>query len=976
MQTTEGKPSADLPKIQGYFRAFHEANQEAMQEQAERWVMQSRQFREFWQTRIMNEQVATLPEDDLIPAAQILETSVKRRSEEEKMVISVARTGLAGNILPRILQTIHSEKGLRTLIDKLLRSTGDGEQAQLIDEIYRLNKGKGNSITGKHVVVLNDLLYAYAPEGNFAVLSMEERQWLMEYLGIRGSLSGPEYTGSQVVESRAKLLQYKDRIGPGISTWEFKKFVYSDIMAAEWRKRDEGESDSEEQGDATTATVGDINQLTLERVLRERKAVLGATWAPIWAEASGKIGEIKEKLLAAGTSLVEIDALQQKLPGEVSNLTDFMTPAGMTASRATFLQNQAFRDLLGRLPNLTEPDEIRSDLLSLHVPYLGVSSFSTLASFVRPDLFMSYHGGITRGAPELHLPRIQGSDTDFGAYLDIMRLFKTVSKSLGIGNMYEVGYYLAKGGAKPKWWVEKTTLTGHPLSGLAQFDTGFGKSLWSPQTDERGAKRYEAMKHVEPGDVILHINQDSHANSILGVSRATGKSDQFTIPQGTQWTRDGPKPGFFVPLSGYKNLTQPVKWDDLRKAKATDLKDINERGANLFFDKNLDFNQGAYLTGASQDLVKTINDFYKSATKQDLPFYEGAAAVTVSTPTDPLSGEVSSALSTSNQVILFGPPGTGKTYAALRYVEKVDDDRKMFITFHPSYSYEEFIEGIRPRPGTTGLVFEVIDGKFKAFCIDAFNALLTSAGIAKQWTGSVPDLTPEEKSRVVVEAHKEGNRFFLIIDEINRGDISKIFGELITLIESDKRLTRENEIVVSLTYSPKGSKFGVPPNLYVIGTMNTADRSIALIDVALRRRFRFIELLPDYALLTRELLVLPSDIADLVVSSLRQLNEKLRVHYDRNHQIGHAYFIKLKNSPTRPEAIKALKQAWFYEIIPLLQEYFYNNSRLFYEVLNKDQRLFSDPPSEANRFSFVLKTPDTISDSDFVDFLTGLSKPT
>jgi hypothetical protein len=976
VQTTEGKTPADFSKIQSYYKSFHGANQRRMDDEAETWRLQTQRFREFWRTKMLSDS-STISDDDILSASQVLESTAKRATDRERKIIAVATSGLAAGTWPRILRTIHSDKGLRSLIDSLLESKNPSEQADLIDRIYKLNEGKRNNITGKRVVVLNDLLYAYTPDSNIAVVSMKDRYALMDYLGIDNSGLDTKSIGTQAIETRAKLLEFKERLGSNISTWEYSKFLYNDAPVTEWKKEEETVSDTDEEESSTIATAGSFDQLALEKVLRERKSTYGSSWAPIWAAAAGIIDEIKQRLLLPGSSLTDVEALQQRLPREMADLTDFATPAGTTASQMNFLQNQVVRDLLGKLPGMKDYEEIRNELLSLHVTYLGVSSFSTLASFIRADLFMPYHNRIRNGAPEINLPHIQGPNTDFNAYLDIMGMIRTVSNRLGITNMYEIGYYLAEGGSEPKWWVEKTTLSGHPLEGAAPFKTGFGESLWSPQTDDRGAKRYESMKKVEPGDIILHINQDNHANSFLGVSRASGRSSPFTIPQGTQWTREGPKPGFFVPLSDYKELAQPLKWDDIARIKDKKLREIDANEGNIFYDKNLDFNQEAYLTRAPASLVAEINDVYKSITTQDLPFYKGAATVTVTTPTDPLSIEVNAALGTSNQVILFGPPGTGKTYAALKYVKNVDKNKQMFITFHPSYSYEEFIEGLRPRPAPTGLVFEVVDGKFKALCIDAFNALLASAGISKVWDKSgLPELTPDERTKALAEAQKDENRYYLIIDEINRGDISKIFGELITLIESDKRLTRENEIVIPLTYSPKGSKFGVPPNLYIIGTMNTADRSIALIDVALRRRFRFIELLPDYTTLSSELTPLPSDISALIVESLKQLNEKLRVHYDRNHQIGHAYFIKLKNYTARPEAIKALKQVWFYEIIPLLQEYFYNNSRIFFEVLNKDQRLFSDPPPNSNKFSFVLKTPDSITDSDFLDFLNSFSKPT
>ncbi|MFC1961304.1 AAA family ATPase, partial [Chloroflexota bacterium] len=197
-----------------------------------------------------------------------------------------------------------------------------------------------------------------------------------------------------------------------------------------------------------------------------------------------------------------------------------------------------------------------------------------------------------------------------------------------------------------------------------------------------------------------------------------------------------------------------------------------------------------------------------------------------------VSGQIQSILQRKGQVILYGPPGTGKTYWAERtacelvaqdvygnpYAELSDSERAgisdtaggylRMCSFHPSYGYEDFIEGYRPELVNDQMVFTQREGVFKRLSEDARN--------------------------------DPSHSYYLIIDEINRGDIPRIFGELLTVMEKDKR---GKTIILPLS----GEPFSVPPNLYIIGTMNTADRSIALLDTALRRRFGFIELMPDYA---------------------------------------------------------------------------------------------------------------------------------
>ncbi len=221
-----------------------------------------------------------------------------------------------------------------------------------------------------------------------------------------------------------------------------------------------------------------------------------------------------------------------------------------------------------------------------------------------------------------------------------------------------------------------------------------------------------------------------------------------------------------------------------------------------------------------------------------------------------------------------------------------------FVTFHPSYAYEEFIEGLRPNADDKGNIrYEIQEGIFKRASREALNALLEVAEIDRRWEDQspVPIFSPEET--VKIQSVVDKVPCYLVIDEINRGDISRIFGELITLVEADKRLFCENEIRCTFPYSKM--EFGIPPNLFIIGTMNTADRSISLMDIALRRRFGFIELIPDYDVLTR-ILLNDMDVSkevkeyrNLAIQSLKTVNERLTEKYDRDHQIGHSYLMKL-----------------------------------------------------------------------------------
>lgn len=286
--------------------------------------------------------------------------------------------------------------------------------------------------------------------------------------------------------------------------------------------------------------------------------------------------------------------------------------------------------------------------------------------------------------------------------------------------------------------------------------------------------------------------------------------------------------------------------------------------------------------------------------------------------------------------ILYGPPGTGKTYNSKSYAvaicnyngdldavknldykndiipaynKLVEEGRVAFTTFHQSYGYEEFIEGIKPvlkDDDTKEVYYDVIPGLFKKFCDDALISEQNEAGTTSN---------QEVKPRV------------FIIDEINRGNISKIFGELITLIEASKRKGTEEAMSCVLPYSKQ--KFSVPDNVYILGTMNTADRSIALMDTALRRRFDFVEMMPDLKPLAGK------NVAGIDIQSmLEKLNARIEVLYDREHTLGHAFFMDLKND----SPIEELASVFENKIIPLLQEYFYEDYEKIQLVLGDNAK--------------------------------------
>ncbi|MGX5092178.1 AAA family ATPase [Enterobacter sp. UPMP2061] len=259
-------------------------------------------------------------------------------------------------------------------------------------------------------------------------------------------------------------------------------------------------------------------------------------------------------------------------------------------------------------------------------------------------------------------------------------------------------------------------------------------------------------------------------------------------------------------------------------------------------------------------------------------------------------------------------------YAELKQGPKSAEAIQRFavVTFHQSYGYEEFIEGIRARSDESGNIsYPIEPGIFMRLC---------------QRANADP-------------AH----RYAIFIDEINRGNISKIFGELISLIEVDKRAGMSNAMSLQLSYS--GDHFSVPANVDIIGAMNTADRSLALMDTALRRRFDFVEMMPDLSLLSG------TKVKGIELEPLlEKLNSRIEALYNREHTLGHAFFMPVKNALDAGDeeaAFKQLKIAFQKKIIPLLQEYFFDD-------WNKIRLVLADNQKQDDSLQFVIEKTDDL----------------
>lgn len=321
-------------------------------------------------------------------------------------------------------------------------------------------------------------------------------------------------------------------------------------------------------------------------------------------------------------------------------------------------------------------------------------------------------------------------------------------------------------------------------------------------------------------------------------------------------------------------------------------KEYNEKRHTIGVDWEEVWQDGFTIPSQNRWKTMTVEAFAKSSLEKWLNKENSTITPTIESNEDdandiPFFLEIERALLRKGQAILYGPPGTGKTYTIqqfLNWYRLKKDVSYEICTFHPSFQYEDFIEGFKPVAGINNTIsFKLEDGIFKTFVEKA-------------------KLSPEKQ-------------FIFVIDELNRGNVPKIFGELITLIEKDKR-------GLAITLPQSKLPFLIPKNLWLICTMNTSDHSIKAMDAAIKRRFAFIECMPNYPLLNEaieNLAVTPKQI-------LEHINHQLIHLQGRDLQIGHAYFMvdgKVVNT------LEDLMDIFRYEIIPLLQEYCFDN----YEML-------------------------------------------
>lgn len=418
--------------------------------------------------------------------------------------------------------------------------------------------------------------------------------------------------------------------------------------------------------------------------------------------------------------------------------------------------------------------------------------------------------------------------------------------------------------ANPKYWKIAT----HEVNELQRYTTH----------NEKGNKRriYKYFTEVKQGDIIIGY-ESTPTKQVKAI---------YEITKGLHQTERGEEIEFEL----VEKLEIPISWNELKDNPALQHCEVfNNNQGSLF---KLTEDEYAVIQEIIDNKNIGVTDIGKINKIKDYDFFKDPDKPFISWEKFTVAKDL---LMRKKNIILQGPPGVGKTFIArkLAYsiMREVRDANIEMVQFHQSYSYEDFIQGIRP---TLKGNFDLKNGIFYSFCQRA-------------------RANPEKP-------------YFFIIDEINRGNLSKIFGELMMLIESDKR---EERYAIKLAYSDDDEdRFYVPDNLYIIGTMNTADRSLAIVDYALRRRFAFISLIPDYGENFHSFLRekgVSTILTEHICSSVQKVNAMIKgdINLGEGFQIGHSYFCTYRQGT--PEA-NWWQEVLEFEIRPLLEEIWFDES--------------------------------------------------
>ena len=873
------------------------------------WLSHSNTFKEFWYSKVVPKDASPLIDDDIDEVIRVLDRSGKGNTAATE---AVARAMIPQNVWRIMFRQLHVDATLCDLVTSIVEETNEDRLADLITKLYEQNPDQKNRLTGPSGTAVSCILAVVDAFKNLGVVSLNDRLALMTWMGIQNEIDFEKASiGERIVRTNKIILGAFNGIPIWASARTITRFCYSDPIKTKWKTGTDAEAEKDKEQLTSAILSNSANNavtasVKIKNYLAEFKSE-AADWFQTYTGAPDHYLFFQEFFKKENLEKADWAYIQQ-LRQQLNCFSTMSLAAGRALGKPNHPIEHYRKSLIylahgsgpvtDRIRKFAEDDEYR-------LAYFGEAAVSELVGNLFADQFIVLNSrdsfaseflGIDPGfkskdklvdklvkfsntikpVSEAYI-EIVGKRTDLPVNLEVDQFFSWLYEKYGAelteADVKDVKYssdetpLVVKDGTAGAscWW-----LNANPKQwDLADAEVGSRQTYTSHNEQGNKRQKYKYFQEARPGDMLIGYvtSPDREIVAILQVTKALHDSDE------------GERFEFKV----VEKLGTPISLVTLQGIPA------------LSSCEPLINNQGSLfrVTTDEYEIIRSLIDESNPPTIVPPSVYlkkHALASLFLSeTQFDQMLGD----LRDKKSVVLQGPPGVGKTYVAKRLAYTLiglrDESRVETIQFHQSYAYEDFIQGFRPNAKGQ---FDLKNGIFYQFCRRA--------------------------------QRDSGDRAYVfIIDEINRGNLSKIFGELMMLIEVDKR---GKEFAIPLAYSQTAEeRFFIPENLYLIGTMNTADRSLAMVDYALRRRFRFETLQPEFqSAKFKEHLTdhgAAQSMAEKIISRLTKLNEAITAdtkNLGSGYRIGHSYYCLRGSEKATEEWYRSVVES---EIVPLLKEY-------------------------------------------------------